>query len=37
MDHSLVEQGEVQPGANLIQKPFTPETLSRKVRDALDG
>jgi PAS domain S-box-containing protein len=37
MDHSLLEQGEVQPGANLIQKPFTPETLSRKVRDALDG
>ncbi len=36
-DDVLVQQGVLQPGAELIQKPFTREMLLQKVRAVLDG
>jgi PAS domain S-box-containing protein len=36
-DHVVVEHGVLQPKADFLQKPFTPDTLARKVRDVLDG
>ena len=36
-DDALVQQGVLQPGAELIQKPFTRESLLQKVRLVLDG
>ena len=36
-DDVLVQQGVLQPGAEWIQKPFTKESLSQKVRSVLDG
>jgi two-component system, cell cycle sensor histidine kinase and response regulator CckA len=35
-DDSAIRQGELEPGTDFIQKPFTPDSLSRKVRDVLD-
>jgi two-component system, cell cycle sensor histidine kinase and response regulator CckA len=32
----IVHQGILEPGAVLIQKPFTPDTLIRKIREVLD-
>jgi hypothetical protein len=32
-----VYDGTLQPGSPLIEKPFTPAELARKVRDVLDG
>jgi DNA-binding NtrC family response regulator len=32
-----VYDGMLQPGSPLIEKPFTPAELARKVRDVLDG
>ena len=33
----IVRRGILHDGANLLQKPFTPEALARKVRAVLDG
>jgi two-component system, cell cycle sensor histidine kinase and response regulator CckA len=32
-----VQRGLVEPGAVFLEKPFTPDALARKVRQALDG
>lgn len=34
---ALGHRGMVEPGLTLIQKPFSPEELARKVRQSLDG
>ena len=34
-DRALIHQGLRQPGTAFLQKPFTPETLARKVREIL--
>lgn len=36
-DHSIVRHGILRPGIAYLQKPFSPDTLARKVRDVLDG
>lgn len=36
-DDEIVRRGLTQPGARLLQKPFTPQRLARAVREALDG
>jgi len=36
-DDSVIRQGELEPGTDFIQKPFTPDSLSRKGRDVLDS
>ncbi|MGH9445755.1 MAG: ATP-binding protein, partial [Terriglobia bacterium] len=36
-ERSVVRQGIVDQGATLIQKPFSPATLVREIRRALDG
>ena len=35
-DDSMVAQRVLDPGASFLQKPFTPDTLARKVREVLD-
>ena len=37
MDVASVDEGSLEPGAVFLQKPFTPATLAKKVREALDG
>lgn len=36
-DETIVHQGVLDPNIEFIQKPFTPFTLARKVRDVLDA
>lgn len=36
-DDSAIRQGDLEPGIDFIQKPFTPDSLSRKVRSVLDS
>jgi PAS domain S-box-containing protein len=36
-EKAIVHQGILEPGAVLIQKPFTPATLIRKIREVLDN
>jgi two-component system, cell cycle sensor histidine kinase and response regulator CckA len=35
-EKAIVHQGILEPGAVLIQKPFTPDALIRKIREVLD-
>ncbi|MCX6620073.1 MAG: response regulator, partial [Acidobacteria bacterium] len=35
-DDAVVANGTVAPGSDFIQKPFTPETLARRIRTLLD-
>jgi two-component system cell cycle sensor histidine kinase/response regulator CckA len=34
-DAAIVEHGVLEPGTHFLQKPFTPDGLSRKIREAL--
>ena len=36
-DKAMVHNGELDPGIAFLQKPFTPQTLARKVREVLDA
>jgi PAS domain S-box-containing protein len=36
-DKAMLHQGELDPGMAFLQKPFTPQTLARKVREVLDA
>ncbi len=36
-DEAIARHGVLDPGTALIQKPFTPAALARKVREALDA
>jgi PAS domain S-box-containing protein len=36
-DNTLINQGRLTEGVDLLSKPFAPPTLARKVRDALDS
>ena len=36
-DDSIVRHGVLEPGLSFLQKPFTPDSLSRRVRELLDA
>jgi YesN/AraC family two-component response regulator len=35
-DDAIVHHGVLEPGTHFLQKPFSPKTLSHKVREVLD-
>jgi hypothetical protein len=35
-DHALLRNGTAEAGVQFIQKPFTPQALSAKMREVLD-
>ena len=35
-DDAIFRQGVLEPGTPFLQKPFTPGTLARKIRQVLD-
>jgi PAS domain S-box-containing protein len=36
-DHAIAHHGVLNPGVPFLQKPFTPESVTRKVREVLDA
>jgi two-component system cell cycle sensor histidine kinase/response regulator CckA len=34
-DHDIGDHGSLDPRYELLQKPFTPQTLARKIRDVI--
>jgi len=36
-DGAIVHHGVLEPGVNLLQKPFTPSVLAERVRQVLDA
>jgi FixJ family two-component response regulator len=36
-DNAIVHHGQLDPGTVLLQKPFSPAALARKVREVLDS
>jgi PAS domain S-box-containing protein len=36
-DDAILQNRIINPGVSFLQKPFTPDTLARKVREVLDG
>ncbi len=36
-DNAIVHHGVLEPGTAFVQKPFTPDSLTRKVRETLDS
>jgi CheY-like chemotaxis protein len=36
-DDAIVRHGVLEPGVNYLEKPFTPDTLAKKVRGVLEG
>jgi DNA-binding NtrC family response regulator len=36
-DDAIIRHGVLDPGTPFLQKPFAPDSLARKVRDALDA
>jgi FixJ family two-component response regulator len=36
-DSAIIDHGVLSPDVAFLQKPFTPATLARAVRDVLDG
>jgi two-component system cell cycle sensor histidine kinase/response regulator CckA len=36
-EETIVRHGKVRPGIAFLHKPFTADTLERKIREVLDG